>query len=175
MRPQPPSRYTEATLVKALEELGIGRPWTYATIIGTILDRGYVWKKGSALVPSFLAFSVVTLLEKHFGELVDYDFTARMEEDLDLVAGGDAERLATLERFYYGRDEAGTATAEGFRGLHPMVSDLGEIDARSINSIPIGKARTAMALVSGRSLRPRISSATGPATTASPDRAGERP
>jgi DNA topoisomerase-1 len=131
---QPPSRYTEATLVKALEERGIGRPSTYATIMGTILDRGYVWKKGSALVPSFLAFSVVTLLEKHFGELVDYDFTARMEEDLDLVAGGDAERLATLQRFYYGTGgDAGT-----FRGLHPMVSDLGEIDARSINSIPIG-------------------------------------
>ena len=73
--------------------------------MGTILDRGYVWKRGSALVPSFLAFSVVTLLEKHFGELVDYDFTARMEEDLDLVAGGDAERLDTLRRFYYGDDD----------------------------------------------------------------------
>jgi DNA topoisomerase I len=132
---QPPSRYTEATLVKALEERGIGRPSTYATIMGTILDRGYVWKKGSALVPSFLAFSVVTLLEKHFGELVDYDFTARMEEILDLVAGGEADRLATLERFYYG-GEGGQAG--DFRGLHPMVSDLGEIDARGINSIAIG-------------------------------------
>jgi DNA topoisomerase I len=147
---QPPSRYTEATLVKALEERGIGRPSTYASIMGTILDRGYVWKKGSALIPSFLAFSVVTLLEKHFGELVDYDFTARMEEILDLVAGGDAERLDTLTRFYYGADgpaagaPAGSAGGSGpadgaeFRGLHPMVSDLGEIDAKSINSIPIG-------------------------------------
>ena len=143
---QPPSRYTEATLVKALEERGIGRPSTYASIMGTILDRGYVWKKGSALIPSFLAFSVVTLLEKHFGELVDYDFTARMEEVLDLVAGGGADRLATLQRFYYGTAEGtpaaatAAAPAEGgaFRGLHPMVGDLGEIDARSINSIPIG-------------------------------------
>jgi len=142
---QPPSRYTEATLVKALEERGIGRPSTYASIMGTILDRGYVWKKGSALVPSFLAFSVVTLLEKHFGELVDYDFTARMEEILDLVAGGEAERLATLSRFYYGgQGPVGAATGGAapetgnFRGLHPMVSDLGEIDAKSINSIPIG-------------------------------------
>ena len=142
---QPPSRYTEATLVKALEERGIGRPSTYASIMGTILDRGYVWKKGSALVPSFLAFSVVTLLEKHFGELVDYDFTARMEENLDLVADGDAERLTTLERFYYGGQAPSDAEprppgpeAGDFRGLHPMVSDLGEIDARSINSIPIG-------------------------------------
>ena len=134
---QPPSRYTEATLVKALEERGIGRPSTYASIMGTILDRGYVWKKGSALIPSFLAFSVVTLLEKHFGELVDYDFTARMEEVLDLVAGGGADRLATLQRFYYGTAE-GAPAAGAFRGLHPMVGDLGEIDARSINSIPIG-------------------------------------
>jgi DNA topoisomerase I len=142
----PPSRYTEATLIKALEERGIGRPSTYASIMGTILDRGYVWKKGSALVPSFLAFSVVSLLEKHFGELVDYDFTARMEEILDLVAGGDAERLATLRRFYYGGEgassgapgQSGPADGSDFRGLHPMVSDLGEIDARSINSIPIG-------------------------------------
>ena len=84
---QPPPRYTEATLVKALEERGIGRPSTYASIMGTILDRGYVWKRGGALVPSFLAFAVVTLLEKHFGDLVDYDFTARMEEGLDAIAG----------------------------------------------------------------------------------------
>ena len=101
---QPPPRYTEATLVKALEERGIGRPSTYASIMGTILDRGYVWKRGGALVPSFLAFAVVTLLEKHFGELVDYDFTARMEEVLDLVADGHTQRLDTLRRFYYGED-----------------------------------------------------------------------
>jgi DNA topoisomerase-1 len=129
---QPPARYTEASLVKALEERGIGRPSTYASIMGTILDRGYVWKRGSALVPSFLAFSVVTLLERHFGELVDYDFTARMEEVLDLVAGGNAQRVDTLRRFYYGED------SDDFRGLHPMVNDLGEIDARDINSIPVG-------------------------------------
>jgi DNA topoisomerase I len=145
---QPPPRYTEATLVKALEERGIGRPSTYASIMGTILDRGYVWKRGGALVPSFLAFAVVTLLEKHFGELVDYDFTARMEEVLDLVADGQAQRLDTLRRFYYGEDGTGPSApvdgargpdgADGFRGLHPMVGDLGEIDAREINSIPIG-------------------------------------
>jgi len=135
---QPPSRYTEASLVKAMEERGIGRPSTYASIMGTILDRGYVWKKGGALVPSFLAFAVIGLLEKHFAELVDYDFTARMEEQLDLVAGGDAERVDTLSRFYYGQGAANGAGAGDFRGLHPMVSDLGEIDARGINSIPIG-------------------------------------
>ena len=129
---QPPARYTEATLVRALEERGIGRPSTYASIMGTILDRGYVWKRGGALVPSFLAFSVITLLEKHFGELIDYDFTARMEEVLDAVAGGGAEREDTLRNFYYGGDGA------DFTGLHPMVGGLGEIDARAINSIPIG-------------------------------------
>ena len=137
---QPPPRYTEATLVKALEERGIGRPSTYASIMGTILDRGYVWKRGGALVPSFLAFSVVSLLEKHFSELVDYDFTARMEEVLDSVAGGDAQRLDTLRRFYYGEDAAGSPAngAVRFRGLHPMVGGLGDIDAREINSIPVG-------------------------------------
>jgi len=95
----PPARYTEATLVRTLEELGIGRPSTYASILGTILDRGYVFKKGTALVPSFLAFSVVQLLEQHFGRLVDYDFTARMEDDLDRIASGDEQRLAWLKRF----------------------------------------------------------------------------
>ncbi len=146
---QPPARYTEATLVKALEERGIGRPSTYASIMGTILDRGYVWKRGGALVPSFLAFAVVSLLEKHFGELVDYDFTARMEEVLDSVADGHAQRLDTLRRFYYGEDGSGAGNGAGggrtgdgpgatFRGLHPMVGGLGEIDAREINSIPVG-------------------------------------
>jgi DNA topoisomerase-1 len=137
---QPPARYTEATLVKALEERGIGRPSTYASIMGTILDRGYVWKRGGALVPSFLAFSVVSLLEKHFSELVDYDFTARMEEVLDSVADGAAQRLDTLRRFYYGEDAAGGSPngAVRFRGLHPMVGGLGDIDAREINSIPVG-------------------------------------
>jgi DNA topoisomerase-1 len=129
----PPARYTEATLVRTLEELGIGRPSTYASILGTILDRGYVFKKGTALVPSFLAFSVVQLLEQHFGRLVDYDFTARMEDDLDRIASGDEQRNAWLKRFYFGDD--GDA-ADG--GLKELVSDLGGIDAREINSIQIG-------------------------------------
>jgi DNA topoisomerase-1 len=126
----PPARYTEATLVRQLEELGIGRPSTYASIMGTILDRGYVFKRGTALVPSFLAFSVVNLLEQHFGRLVDYDFTARMEDDLDRIASGDEARLEWLKRFYYGSD--------GDEGLHQLVTDhLGEIDARAVNSISI--------------------------------------
>jgi DNA topoisomerase-1 len=125
----PPARYTEATLVRTMEELGIGRPSTYASILGTILDRGYVFKKGTALVPSFLAFAVVGLLEQHFGRLVDYDFTARMEDDLDRIAAGDEARVEWLRRFYYGDDSD---------GLHQLVSDLGGIDAREINSIEIG-------------------------------------
>ncbi|HEY5187316.1 MAG TPA: type I DNA topoisomerase, partial [Actinomycetes bacterium] len=129
---QPPARYTEATLVKALEERGIGRPSTYASIMGTILDRGYAAKRGSALVPSFLAFAVVTLLERYFSGLVDYDFTARMEEVLDQVAGGSAARTDTLKDFYFG-DDSGE-----FAGLQPLVNNLGEIDAREINSIPVG-------------------------------------
>ena len=122
----PPPRYTEATLVRALEERGIGRPSTYAAIIGTILDRGYVFKKDSALVPTFLAFAVVGLLEQHFGRLVDYDFTARMEDDLDRIAAGDEERVQWLRRFYYGN---------GDEGLKALVSDLGGIDAREVSSI----------------------------------------
>src|SRR5690348_17125487 len=101
---RPPARYTEASLVKELEDREIGRPSTYASIIGTILDRGYVFKKGTALVPSFLAFAVVTLLERHFAHLVDYDFTARMEEGLDEIARGEAARVPWLRRFYFGRD-----------------------------------------------------------------------
>jgi DNA topoisomerase-1 len=125
----PPGRYTEATLVRTLEELGIGRPSTYASILGTILDRGYVFKRGTALVPAFLAFSVVALLEKHFGRLVDYDFTASMEDDLDRIASGDEHRVEWLGRFYFG---------DGTGGLHELVSDLGAIDAREINSLEIG-------------------------------------
>jgi DNA topoisomerase-1 len=125
----PPPRYTEATLVRALEERGIGRPSTYAAIMGTIVDRGYVFKRGTALVPSFLAFAVVSLLEQHFGRLVDYDFTARMEDDLDRIAAGDESRVEWLRRFYYG---------DGDAGLHELVNDLGEIDARAVNSFPIG-------------------------------------
>jgi DNA topoisomerase-1 len=129
-RTVPPARYTEATLIRALEELGIGRPSTYASIIGTILDRGYVWKRGSALVPSFVAFSVVALLERHFGHLVDYDFTARMEDDLDRIAAGEEERVAWLRRFYFGTD--------GDAGLHELVQGLSEIDARAVNCLEIG-------------------------------------
>ena len=126
----PPPRYTEATLVRSLEERGIGRPSTYASIIGTILDRGYVFKKDNALVPSFLAFAVVGLLEHHFGRLVDYDFTARMEDDLDRIAAGSEERVEWLRRFYFGNGQA---------GLKDLVSDLGGIDAREVSSIEIGK------------------------------------
>jgi DNA topoisomerase-1 len=125
---QPPARYTEASLTKALEERGIGRPSTWASIMGTILDRGYVFKKGTALVPTFLAFAVIRLLEEHFARLVDYDFTAGMEEDLDRIANGEKERVAWLTSFYFG-DE----------GLHALVTGLGEIDARDINSIPVGE------------------------------------
>jgi DNA topoisomerase-1 len=126
----PPPRYTEATLVRTLEELGIGRPSTYASILGTILDRGYVFKKGTALVPSFLAFSVVNLLKEHFGRLVDYGFTASMEDDLDRIASGDQDRLSWLNNFYFGVNDD--------KGLHELVSDLGAIDAREINSIELG-------------------------------------
>lgn len=128
----PPARYTEATLVKAMEERGIGRPSTYASTIGTIQDRGYVSTKGNALVPSWLAFAVTRLMEEHFGRLVDYDFTATMEEDLDAIARGDEQRAAWLRRFYFG-DEA--TSAEGLRSL---VEDLGDIDARAISTIDIG-------------------------------------
>ncbi len=128
----PPPRFTEASLVKALEDRGIGRPSTYASIMGTILDRGYVFKRGTALVPTFLAFSVTGLLEQHFGKLVDYDFTARMEDDLDRIAAGDENRVDWLSRFYRG-------SGADDKGLHALVTDqLDEIDARAVNSIPIG-------------------------------------
>ncbi|MGR6913636.1 type I DNA topoisomerase [[Actinomadura] parvosata] len=126
---KPPARYTEASLVKELEDREIGRPSTYASIIGTILDRGYVFKKGTALVPSFLAFAVVNLLEQHFGNLVDYDFTAEMEKVLDDIANDRAERVPELRRFYYG--------ADGDEGLKEMVTDLGDIDAKEISSFPV--------------------------------------
>jgi DNA topoisomerase-1 len=128
----PPARYTEATLVKAMEEKGIGRPSTYAATVGTIQDRGYVRNRGSALIPTWLAFAVTRLLEEHFSTLVDYDFTASMEEDLDQIAGGQRERVEWLERFYFG-DEA-----QSVEGLRHLVDDLGEIDAREISTIPIG-------------------------------------
>ncbi|MDQ1653913.1 MAG: topoisomerase [Cryptosporangiaceae bacterium] len=139
---QPPARYTEASLVKALEDLGIGRPSTYASIMQTIQDRGYVWKKGTALVPSFVAFAVVQLLELHFARLVDYSFTASVEADLDHIAGGERHGVDWLTRFYFGgAAEAATAikasvASEG--GLKKLVAEnLGEIDARGINSIPL--------------------------------------
>ena len=126
----PPSRYTEATLVKALEERGIGRPSTYAAIMGTILDRGYVRKQGQALVPEFLAFAVVNLLEKHFARLVDYEFTARLEDDLDEIASGQEKRDEWLRRFYFGVD--------GEAGLKELVEGrLAEIDAREVNTVEL--------------------------------------
>src|SRR5690606_18164814 len=125
----PPPRYTEASLVKTLEELGIGRPSTYAAIISTIVDRGYVTPRGQALVPSWIAFSVVRLLEEYFGDLVQYDFTAEMENDLDRIAGGDQNRVEWLNGFYFGNDT--------HRGLRTVIDNLGEIDAREINSIAI--------------------------------------
>jgi DNA topoisomerase I len=126
----PPARYTEASLVKALEDRGIGRPSTYASIMGTILDRGYVFKKGTALVPTFRAFAVTRLLEDHFSQLVDYDFTARMEDDLDRIAAGDEARVDWLHRFYFGSGDN-----PGLR--HLVTENLEEIDARAVNSISI--------------------------------------
>ncbi|WP_261165993.1 type I DNA topoisomerase [Microbacterium sp. Marseille-Q6965] len=130
----PKPRYTEASLVKALEERGIGRPSTFASIIGVILDRGYVIKRGQALVPTWLAFSVTRLLEQHFAELVDYDFTAELEDDLDAIARGEQRRADWLKAFYFGGD--------GHPGLRNIVDDLGEIDAREINATKITDVAT---------------------------------
>lgn len=130
----PKPRYTEASLVKALEEKGIGRPSTFASIIDVILDRGYVTKRGQALVPSWLAFSVVRLLEQHFADLVDYDFTAALEDDLDAIARGEQQRVAWLREFYFGSD--------AHVGLRNIVENLGEIDARELNSTRITDAAT---------------------------------
>jgi len=132
----PPARYTEPTLVRALEERGIGRPSTYASILGTILDRGYVLKKGTALVPTFLAFAVTQLLEQHYERLVDYDFTASMEDDLDRIAAGEEQRVDWLTRFYKGTN--GDSATPDWPGLHAMVTEhLDEIDARAVNSIEL--------------------------------------
>ncbi len=171
---QPPARYTEASLVKAMEDLGVGRPSTYASVIATILDRGYVWKKGTALVPSFTAFAVTGLMERYFTDLVDYGFTAAMEDDLDAIAAGDEEMLPWLSRFYFGNEDGqkgnggansgntggngaggnasgGNGNGSGAPGTRGVVRELGlkqevdtylgEIDAREINSIPIGVGR----------------------------------
>ena len=152
----PPPRYTEASLVKALEEREIGRPSTYAATMSTISDRGYVDHRGQALVPTWLAFAVTRLLEENFTELVDYDFTASMERDLDRIAAGEEDRVAWLRRFYNGQGGAGTeqaaqaasneleaaAAALRAQGLKGLVDNLGEIDARAVNSIEIGEGIT---------------------------------
>jgi DNA topoisomerase-1 len=141
-----PARYTEASLVKELEDREIGRPSTYASIIGTILDRGYVFKKGTALVPSFLAFAVIKLLEDHFGQLVDYEFTAQMEDALDEIARGEAGRVPWLRRFYFGDDRGdgrsatvttGRSAEPSGPGLKALVSDIGDIDPRDVSSFPL--------------------------------------
>jgi DNA topoisomerase-1 len=130
----PKPRFTEASLVKALEEKGIGRPSTFASIIDVILNRGYVTKRGQALIPSWLAFSVVRLLEEHFADLVDYDFTAALEDDLDAIARGEQKRVDWLKDFYFGSEDQ--------VGLRNIVDNLGEIDARALNSTPIGDVAT---------------------------------
>ncbi|WSV87323.1 type I DNA topoisomerase [Nocardia sp. NBC_01009] len=134
----PPARYTEASLIKTLEELGIGRPSTYSSIIKTILDRGYVYKRGSALVPSWVAFAVIGLLESYFGRLVDFDFTAGMEDDLDAIAGGREQRGNWLSGFYFGGDHGVEGSVARSGGLKKMVGErLDEIDAREVNSIKL--------------------------------------
>jgi DNA topoisomerase I len=139
---KPPARYTEATLIKELEDREIGRPSTYASIIGTILSRGYVYKKGTALVPAWLAFSVTRLLEEHFDRLVSYEFTAGMEDVLDEIASGRADRATELGEFYYG--------SERVKGLHPLVTGLGEIDAKEMATFPVGDPDSGIVLRVGR-------------------------
>ena len=139
---KPPSRFTEATLIKELEDREIGRPSTYASIIGTILNRGYVYKKGTALVPAWLAFSVTRLLEDHFSRLVSYEFTASMEDVLDDIAGGRKDKVTELGEFYFGSN-----TVEG---LHPLVNGLGDIDAKELATFPIGGADSGIALRVGK-------------------------
>ncbi len=134
----PPSRFTEPSLIKQLEDLGIGRPSTYASIIKTIQDRGYVWKKGQALVPSWIAFAVIGLLEHHFGRLVDYDFTAAMEDELDAIAHGTQHRTDWLTGFYFGGAQGSEGSVARAGGLKKLVGvNLEEIDAREINSVPV--------------------------------------
>jgi DNA topoisomerase I len=139
---KPPARYTEATLIKELEDREIGRPSTYASIIKTIIDRGYVYKKGTALVPAWLAFSVTRLLEEHFDRLVSYEFTAGMEDVLDEIASGRADRATELAEFYYG--------SERVKGLHPLVTGLGEIDAKEMATFPVGDPDSGIVLRVGR-------------------------
>jgi DNA topoisomerase-1 len=137
---QPPARFTEASLVKAMEEIGVGRPSTYASIVSTILDRGYVWKKGTAMVPSLTAFGVVRLLEDHFTDLVDYGLTASMEDDLDGIAGGTQELERWLGNFYFGPDGTG--------GLRDQLArNLDAIDASAVNAVPIGTSEDGQEIV----------------------------
>ncbi|MGB8859581.1 MAG: type I DNA topoisomerase [Ilumatobacteraceae bacterium] len=134
----PPARYTEASLVKRLDELEIGRPSTWASIIQTVQDRGYVWKKGQALVPTWTAFAVVGLMEQHFEDLVDYKFTARIDEDLDAIARNELKKQDWLRHFYFGSDEE-VAAADAMPGLKRLVAEnLDHIDAAEINTFPIG-------------------------------------
>ncbi len=139
---KPPARFTEATLIKELEDRQIGRPSTYASIIGTILNRGYVYKKGTALVPAWIAFSVVRLLQEHFTRLVDYEFTASMEEVLDEIAAGLKDRVSELHEFYYGSDK--------LKGLLPLVQDLGDIDAKELATFPVGSEEDGIHLRVGK-------------------------
>ncbi|MBF4163263.1 type I DNA topoisomerase [Nocardioides acrostichi] len=139
---KPPARYTEATLIKELEDREIGRPSTYASIIGTILNRGYVYKKGTALVPAWLAFSVIRLLEEHFPRQISYEFTAVMEDVLDEIAGGRADRNSELAKFYFGTGDV--------EGLKTLVDELGDIDARDNATFPIGGADSGIQLRVGR-------------------------
>ncbi len=134
----PPARYTEPSLIGALQDLGIGRPSTYTSIIRTIIDRGYVWKKGQALVPSWIAFAVIGLLETHFARLVDYDFTAAMEDELDAIADGRIGRTDWLGAFYFGGDLGPEGSVGRTGGLKKLVGDrLEDIDAREVNSLPL--------------------------------------
>jgi len=139
---KPPARYTEATLIKELEDREIGRPSTYASIIGTILNRGYVYKKGTALVPAWIAFSVVRLLEEHFPRQISYEFTAGMEDVLDEIAAGRADRATELAEFYFGSDRV--------VGLRQLVSELGEIDAKELATFPVGGPDSGIVLRVGR-------------------------
>ena len=139
---QPPARYTEASLVKELEARGIGRPSTYASIIQTIQDRGYVWHKGQALVPTFTAFAVVRLLERNLPDLVDYDFTARMEDELDAIARGEAEAVPWLHDFYFGISDADNGRRQIMRmGLHALLATGDDIDPREASRITIGETK----------------------------------
>ena len=182
----PPPRFTEASLVKALEERGIGRPSTYAAIMGTILDRGYVRKQGQALIPEFLAFAVVKLLENHFPQLVDYEFTARMEDDLDEIASGDEARTAWLQRFYFGEDgdaglkelvEGRLARDRRARDQHGRAAGQRHRRARrQVRPVPGARHRTADAAAGHRAGRAHVRARRGDPRPGKPGaRARRRP